>query len=70
MPVEKWEGVYNATADGPLCPQPTKDPISEDCLLLNVYSTKVKNTLHRVNIYCNGNVMYSYQNPGRLSNVQ
>ncbi|RZB40290.1 COesterase and/or Abhydrolase 3 domain containing protein, partial [Asbolus verrucosus] len=41
VPVQKWSGVYNATADGPLCPQPNTDPISEDCLMLNVYTTKV-----------------------------
>ncbi|CAG9854756.1 unnamed protein product [Phyllotreta striolata] len=45
VPVEKWEGVYNATEEGPLCPQPTadliSDLISEDCLMLNVYSTKL-----------------------------
>lgn len=41
VPVEKWEGVLNATLDGPFCPQPTTDPISEDCLILNVFSTKL-----------------------------
>lgn len=39
--MEKWEGVLNATLDGPLCPQPTTDPTSEDCLILNVYSSKL-----------------------------
>nr|AIY68330.1 putative integument esterase [Leptinotarsa decemlineata] len=38
---DKWEGVYDATKDGPLCPQPTSDPVSEDCLNLNVYTTKL-----------------------------
>ncbi|XP_065165660.1 esterase E4-like [Atheta coriaria] len=38
---EKWEGVYNATQDGPACPQPYLEPTSEDCLLLNVYTTKL-----------------------------
>ncbi|KAJ8983994.1 hypothetical protein NQ317_008699 [Molorchus minor] len=41
IPIEKWDGVFNATQDAPLCPQPTTDPISEDCLYLNVYSTKL-----------------------------
>ncbi|KAK5641616.1 hypothetical protein RI129_010163 [Pyrocoelia pectoralis] len=40
-PIEKWEGVFNATVDGPACPQPNVAPISEDCLLLNVYISKV-----------------------------
>ncbi|XP_019873364.2 esterase E4 [Aethina tumida] len=39
--VEKWDGVLNATLDGPLCPQPTDQPISEDCLFVNVYSPKI-----------------------------
>nr|XP_023027102.1 esterase FE4-like [Leptinotarsa decemlineata] len=41
VPVKQWNGIYNATKDGPLCPQPTEDPISEDCLILNVYSSKL-----------------------------
>ncbi|KAG5884816.1 hypothetical protein JTB14_012024 [Gonioctena quinquepunctata] len=41
VPIEKWEGVLDATKDGPLCPQPTYDPVSEDCLFINVYSTKL-----------------------------
>jgi carboxylesterase type B len=41
VPVENWNGTYNATADGPNCPQPATDPVSEDCLFLNVYTTKV-----------------------------
>ncbi|CAH1102056.1 unnamed protein product [Psylliodes chrysocephalus] len=43
VPTEKWEGIYNATQDGPLCPQPSSDPVSEDCLMLNVYSPKLPN---------------------------
>lgn len=41
MPVERWNDVYDATKDAVLCPQPTDDPVSEDCLFLNVYTTKV-----------------------------
>ncbi|XP_050308629.1 esterase E4-like [Anthonomus grandis grandis] len=41
VPIEKHEGVFNATVDAPLCPQPTSDPVSEDCLFLNVYSNKL-----------------------------
>ncbi|KAF5306936.1 hypothetical protein FQA39_LY00166 [Lamprigera yunnana] len=41
QPIEKWEGPYNATKDGPACPQPVVTPISEDCLLLNVYTSKI-----------------------------
>ncbi|XP_049817595.1 esterase FE4 isoform X2 [Aethina tumida] len=43
-PVEKYYGVYDATEDGPMCPQDGfGGPYSEDCLLLNVYTTKVQN---------------------------
>ncbi|CAH1107848.1 unnamed protein product [Psylliodes chrysocephalus] len=41
VPIEKVEGVYDATKDGPSCPQPGSNPMSEDCLFLNVYSTKL-----------------------------
>ncbi|XP_045476840.1 esterase E4-like [Harmonia axyridis] len=42
VPVKKYEGVYDAKNDGPACPQPgLQDPTSEDCLLLNVYTTKL-----------------------------
>ncbi|EFA08586.1 juvenile hormone esterase-like [Tribolium castaneum] len=41
VPVPKWENVVNATQDTPLCPQPTDEPTSEDCLFLNVYTTKL-----------------------------
>ncbi|CAH1958126.1 unnamed protein product [Acanthoscelides obtectus] len=42
VPIEKYEGTYDATKDGPICPQPVVKPIiSEDCLALNVYTTKL-----------------------------
>ncbi|KAK5641593.1 hypothetical protein RI129_010140 [Pyrocoelia pectoralis] len=41
VPVESWSGVYNATKDGPACPQPIHRHISEDCLYLNIYTTKL-----------------------------
>ncbi|XP_046396536.1 juvenile hormone esterase-like [Ischnura elegans] len=39
-----WEGVQNASEDGPSCPQPKtvlSGPKSEDCLFINVYTTKL-----------------------------
>ncbi|KAI4456237.1 carboxylesterase [Holotrichia oblita] len=42
VPARSWIGIYNATEDPPACPQPGKDNISEDCLFLNVYTTKLK----------------------------
>ncbi|KAK9883517.1 hypothetical protein WA026_001693 [Henosepilachna vigintioctopunctata] len=41
VPAKKHEGVYNATEDAPACPQPEIGPTNEDCLFLNVYSTKL-----------------------------
>ncbi|CAH1107847.1 unnamed protein product [Psylliodes chrysocephalus] len=41
VPIEHVEGIYDATKDGPSCPQPGYEPVSEDCLFLNVYTTKL-----------------------------
>ncbi|KAF5277168.1 hypothetical protein FQR65_LT03874 [Abscondita terminalis] len=41
QPIEKWEGKYDATKDGPACPQAKESSTSEDCLLLNVYTSKI-----------------------------
>jgi carboxylesterase type B len=49
VPVEQWTNIYNATVDGPVCPQPSDDPISEDCLFLNVYTTKVSSSSRNSN---------------------
>ncbi|XP_060522228.1 esterase E4-like [Cylas formicarius] len=64
QPIEKYEGVYNATVDGPLCPQPGADPTSEDCLLLNVYTTRLpkgdeKSVKRPVVVYLHGGGFYS-----------
>ncbi|KAK5641618.1 hypothetical protein RI129_010165 [Pyrocoelia pectoralis] len=40
-PVKSWTGIYDATEDGASCPQPYVDNTSEDCLFLNVYTTKL-----------------------------
>ncbi|GAB6024658.1 hypothetical protein CHUAL_014258 [Chamberlinius hualienensis] len=44
-PLDKWEGIRNGSADGPICPQPSlKDGAisgEEDCLYLNVYVSKI-----------------------------
>lgn len=61
--MEKWTNVLNASADGPSCPQPTADPISEDCLILNIYSTKLpkgsENPKRPVIVYFHSGGFYS-----------
>ncbi|KAF5277162.1 hypothetical protein FQR65_LT03868 [Abscondita terminalis] len=39
--VDNWENIFDATNDGPACPQRTTSPTSEDCLRLNVYTTRL-----------------------------
>jgi hypothetical protein len=44
VPIDPWQGIQNATEDGAACPQPEENflvPTSEDCLFLNIYTTKV-----------------------------
>ncbi|GLH00363.1 Venom carboxylesterase-6 [Gryllus bimaculatus] len=43
QPYPAWEGVFNATEDGPACPQENgySFPTNEDCLFLNVYTTQL-----------------------------
>ena len=41
MPVEPWEEILDATADGPACPQLGWPYQSEDCLCLNVYTRRL-----------------------------
>ncbi|XP_049801202.1 juvenile hormone esterase-like [Schistocerca nitens] len=40
-PVDAWDGILNATVDGPWCPQAEKPNGSEDCLFLNVYTSQL-----------------------------
>ncbi|KAF5306942.1 hypothetical protein FQA39_LY00172 [Lamprigera yunnana] len=41
VPINSWNGTYEATKDGAACPQANKNNTSEDCLFLNVYTTKL-----------------------------
>lgn len=42
-PVAKtfWNETFDATEEGPACPQPTDWEVSEDCLRLNVYTSEI-----------------------------
>ncbi|XP_063700565.1 juvenile hormone esterase-like [Culicoides brevitarsis] len=44
-PVPAWITEFDATEDGPRCPQPTdldeRDDVSEDCLRLNIYTAEL-----------------------------
>ncbi|CAO1378626.1 unnamed protein product [Diamesa serratosioi] len=42
-PVAKtpWNETFDATNEGPACPQPTDWEVSEDCLRLNVYTSEI-----------------------------
>nr|XP_031832206.1 esterase E4-like [Nomia melanderi] len=41
IPAEDWQDVFDASEEGPSCPRPGGLLQSEDCLRLNVYTTKL-----------------------------
>ncbi|XP_055526824.1 carboxylic ester hydrolase-like [Wyeomyia smithii] len=49
-PVSAWKDEFDATEDGPMCPQPAynKSEVSEDCLRLNVYTKQIPGELVRM----------------------
>lgn len=76
QPKMKWDGVLDATEDGPSCPQPSnilyKDlNTTEDCLILNVYTkSNTENAPVLFYIYPGGNFLGTsssrYFGPGHL----
>ncbi|MFW9888546.1 MAG: carboxylesterase/lipase family protein [Candidatus Thorarchaeota archaeon] len=60
FPVERWDGVYDATRYAPMAPQVWKDDPaieldeSEDCLFLNVYTPCTDNEKKPVMFYIHG----------------
>lgn len=70
-PIEQWNGVWNATADGPMCPQPSYNltalDISEDCLRLNVYTRDLSPVNRRpVIVYIHPGGFYSTSGQSRF----
>jgi para-nitrobenzyl esterase len=53
---QPWDGVLEALAHGPSCPQPSReDAVSEDCLFLNVYTPGLRDRARRpVMVYIHG----------------
>ncbi|XP_015127077.1 esterase FE4 [Diachasma alloeum] len=41
IPVKPWNETFDASEEGPACPQPAIEHQSEDCLRLNVYTTQL-----------------------------
>ncbi|XP_076231278.1 uncharacterized protein LOC143177296 [Calliopsis andreniformis] len=41
IPAQDWQDIFDASEEGPGCPRPNGKLISEDCLRLNVYTTKL-----------------------------
>uniref|UniRef100_A0A1A9WY03 Carboxylic ester hydrolase n=1 Tax=Glossina brevipalpis TaxID=37001 RepID=A0A1A9WY03_9MUSC len=61
QPIEVWKPqIYDATTDGPICPQAHSDIniISEDCLRLNIY-TRDLNSLRPVLVFLHPGGFYS-----------
>lgn len=61
LAVDSWTDIFDATTDGPMCPQPYQPPtvFSEDCLRINVYTKGVNPTeLKPVIVYVNGGGYY------------
>lgn len=38
IPVKAWENIFDASKEGPSCPQSKSRLMSEDCLRLNIYT--------------------------------
>ncbi|XP_049800950.1 esterase E4-like [Schistocerca nitens] len=74
-PVDPWEGVMDATEDGARCPEvENTDKTSEDCLLLNVYTTNLSdrtgNPKRPVMIFLHPGGFYVYRGTSDLFGPQ
>ncbi|XP_051164874.1 uncharacterized protein LOC127283823 [Leptopilina boulardi] len=41
VPIKSWEDIFDASKEGPSCPQPHSRLMSEDCLRLNIYTKEL-----------------------------
>ena len=53
-PVVSWDGVRDATASGPICMQPSQQEQSEDCLFLNVWTSRESTEPRPVMVWIHG----------------
>ncbi|KAK1130322.1 hypothetical protein K0M31_018458 [Melipona bicolor] len=64
IPANDWRNVFDATEEGPSCPYPDGKIMSEDCLRLNVYTTKLphkhENVSRPVMIFIHPGGFYSF----------
>lgn len=83
VPVDPWDGVYNATAEAPLCMQLTFEvPVPytgvEDCLQLNVYTPMLNESTSLVPVhvfihggdYFAGDITSTHFGPERYMNTE
>ncbi|KAB0802381.1 hypothetical protein PPYR_04567 [Photinus pyralis] len=70
-PVIPWNLTYDATKDGYACPQPSSWPTYEDCLFLNVYTTKLprhgRNPKRPVLVYFHAGGFYSVDGTSKFA---
>lgn len=64
IPAADWQDAFDASEEGPSCPYPRAEKPSEDCLRLNVYTTKLpcetENVSRPVMVFIHPGGFYSY----------
>ncbi|CAK9823340.1 Esterase FE4 [Anthophora retusa] len=64
IPAKDWQNVFDGSEEGPSCPHPEGKLISEDCLRLNVYTTKLpcerENVSRPVMVFIHPGGFYSF----------
>ncbi|XP_076180089.1 esterase E4-like [Ptiloglossa arizonensis] len=64
VPAADWQNVFDASEEGPSCPHPNGQLMSEDCLRLNVYTAKLpcesENVSRPVMVFIHPGGFYGY----------